>query len=75
MSAVTDIKNNVKNHHLVVVIIAENWSPEELVTIDETIDIVFHFNMNPNKFVGFDEESQQKLNKYMESLFEKRGRK
>ncbi len=75
MSAITDIKNNMKNHHLVVVIIAENWSPEELVTIDETIDIIFHFNMNPNKFVGFDEKSQQKLNKFMESLFKKRNRK
>jgi hypothetical protein len=32
-------------------------------------DIVFHFNMNPNKFVGFDDETQQKLNKYIESLF------
>jgi len=72
MSAITDIKNDVKNHHLVVVIIAENWSPEELVTIDETIDIIFHFNMNPNKFIGFDDKSQQKLNKYIESLFEKK---
>jgi hypothetical protein len=71
MSAITDIKNDVKNHHLVVVIIAENWSPEELATIDNTIDIIFHFNINPNKFVGFDEEAQQKLNKYIETLFRK----
>jgi len=75
MSAITDIKNDVKNHHLIVVIIAENWSPTELVTIDESIDIIFHFNMNPNQFVGFDEETQQKLNKYIESLFKKKDRK
>ena len=73
MSAITDIKNDVKNPHLVVVIIAENWSPEELITIDGTIDIIFHFNMNPNKFIGFDEDAQQKLNKYIESIFNKRG--
>jgi hypothetical protein len=71
MSAITDIKNDAQNPHIVVVIIAENWSPEELITIDKTIDIIFHFNMNPNKFIGFDEESQRKLNKYIESLFNK----
>jgi hypothetical protein len=75
MSAITDIKNDVKNPHLVVVIIAENWSPEELVAIDKTIDIIFHFNINPNKFVGFDEEAQQKLNKYIETLFKKETEK
>jgi hypothetical protein len=75
MSAITDIKNDVKNHHLVVVIIAENWSPEELAAIDNTIDIIFHFNINPNKFVGFDEEAQQKLNKYIETLFKKEAGK
>jgi hypothetical protein len=69
MSAIADIRQEMQNPHLVVVIIAENWSPEELNTIDKTIDIVFHFNMNPNKFAGFDDETQQKLNKYIESLF------
>jgi hypothetical protein len=75
MSAITDIKNDIQNPHIVVVIIAENWSPEELITIDKTIDIIFHFNMNPNKFIGFDEESQRKLNKYIESLFSKEAEK
>jgi hypothetical protein len=69
MSAIADIRKKMQNPHLVVVIIAENWSPEELNTIDKTIDAVFHFNMNPNKFAGFDDETQQKLNKYIESLF------
>jgi hypothetical protein len=31
--------------------------------------------MNPNKFVGFDEDSQQKLNKYIEALFKKEAQK
>jgi hypothetical protein len=69
MSAMADIRQEMQNPHLVVVIIAENWSPEELNTIDKTIDVVFHFNMNPNKFIGFDDGTQQKLNKYIESLF------
>ncbi|MDR2842006.1 MAG: hypothetical protein LBV52_02270 [Spirochaetaceae bacterium] len=69
MSAITEVKINIQTPHLVVVIIAENWSSEELVTIDNTIDIIFHFNMSPNKFSGFDDESQQRLNKYIESLF------
>ena len=69
LSAISDIKKDVQNPHLVVVIIAENWSPEELLTIDKSIDIIFHFNMNPNKFFGFDDDSQQKLNKYIETLF------
>jgi hypothetical protein len=69
ISAITEIKKEIVNPHLVVVIIAENWAPEELAIIDSSIDIIFHFNMNPNQFMGFDDEAQQKLNKYIESLF------
>jgi hypothetical protein len=46
-------------------IIAENWSLEELKSIDGVVESIFYFNMNPNKFVGFDDGSQQKLNKYI----------
>jgi hypothetical protein len=69
ISAITEIKKEMAVPHLIVVIIAENWSPEELAIIDSSIDIIFHFNMNPNQFTGFDDEAQQKLNKYIESLF------
>lgn len=70
-SAITDIKKEMKNHHILAVIIAENWSPSEITTIDDAIDLIFHFNMSPNKFLGFDEESQIVLNKYIEKLFSK----
>jgi len=30
--------------------------------------MIIHFNMNPNRFTGFDEEAQVKLNKYIVSL-------
>jgi len=69
MSALTNIKNEIQNPHILVVIIAENWSPEELITIDKTIEVIFHFNMNPNKFIGFDDEAQRKLNKHIATLF------
>jgi len=71
ISAITDIKKEVENSHIIVVIIAENWSPEELNTIDVIAEFIFHFNMNPNKFTGFDDESQQKLNKYIDRLLKK----
>lgn len=66
ISDITSMKNAVK---FAVVIIADNWAPSELQSIQDKIDIVFYFNMNPNKFFGFDEESQISLNKYLETLF------
>lgn len=69
ISAITDIKAEQKNDHIVVVIIAENWSPREIETIDNSIDVIFHFNSSPNAFEGFDENSQVKLNQYIEKIF------
>jgi len=73
ITAITDIKREVENPHIIVVIIAENWSPTELTTINDAIDLIFHFNMSPNKFLGFDDESQVHLNKFIESLFKPKG--
>ena len=75
ITAITDIKREIDNPHIIVVIIAENWSPTELSTIDDAIDLIFHFNMSPNKFVGFDDQSQVKLNRYIELLFKSKGSK
>ena len=69
ISAISDIKSEKKQDHIVVVIVAKNWSPLEIRAIDKSIDIVFHFNMSPNKFGGFDEDSQVKLNQYIEQIF------
>ncbi len=71
ISAITDIKKEFENSHIIAVIIAENWSLEELKIIDGIVEYIFYFNMNPNKFIGFDDESQQKLNKYIDKLFKK----
>lgn len=69
ISAITDIKAEKKNDHIVVVIVAENWSPQEIETIDNAIDLIFHFNMSPNEFEGFDESAQIKLNQYIKKIF------
>jgi hypothetical protein len=60
ISTITEIKKEMATPHLIVVITAENWAPEELTTIDASIDVRFHFNMNPNQFTGFDDKAQQK---------------
>ena len=31
---------------------------------------VFHFDMNPNKFMGFDEGTQVELNKYIQEILD-----
>jgi hypothetical protein len=69
INAISGIKTEIATtYHIVVIIVAENWSLTELATIEDTIDVVFHFNMSPNKFLGFDEESQYKFNRYIESI-------
>jgi len=69
ISAISNIKAEKKNDHIVVVIVAENWSPLEIETITNSIDLVFHFNMSPNRFVGFEESAQIKLNQYIDKIF------
>jgi hypothetical protein len=69
MSAVRDLKDDLNNYRISTVIIAQNWSASEIGHITNQIDLIFHFNMSPNQFNGFDEESQIKLNKYIEKIF------
>lgn len=68
IAAINDLKATSGRHHIVAVIIAENWSASELQTIGAQIDLVFHFNMSPNKFMGFDEDAQIRFNKYIASI-------
>lgn len=69
ISAITDIKTGLENFHIAVIIVAENWSVAEMQVIDDAIDLIFHFDMSPNKFVGFDDSSQIKFNRYVEQIF------
>jgi hypothetical protein len=68
ITAISDLKQGSNNYHIAVIIVAENWSASEIVSMNNQIDIIFYFNMNPNKFVGFDQESQVKFNKYLEKI-------
>ncbi len=68
IAAIRELKENSDKYHTIAVIIAQNWSAIELGNIDDQIDLIFHFNMNPNKFSGFDEKSQIRLNKYIEDM-------
>lgn len=67
-TAITDLKAAAVKCHIVAVIIAQNWSPRELENIANQIDQVFHFSMSPNSFVGFDDDSQYRFNRYVESV-------
>jgi hypothetical protein len=68
ITAISNLNRDAANSHVIAIIIAENWSAIELETIGAQIDLVFHFNMNPNRFVGFDEDAQIKLNRYVASV-------
>lgn len=68
ITALREIKQEPNKYHIVVIIVAENWSASEIKSISNQIDMIFHYNMNPNQFTGFDEESQVKFNKYLESI-------
>lgn len=68
VAAIGDLNRDANNYHVVAVIIAENWSASEIKAIGAQIDLVFHFNMSPNRFIGFDEDAQIKLNRYVASI-------
>ena len=70
ITAIRNIKANEPSAKFIVVIIAENWDETELNTISLDIDIIFHFDMNPNEFQSFDESSQRLLNKYIKELLD-----
>lgn len=66
--AIRDIKEMLQPCYIIVVIIAENWSVLEVQNIENQIDLIFHFNISPNKFGGFDESSQIQLNRFVERI-------
>lgn len=70
MQAISNLENDINYYHIVAVIIAQNWSSTEIVNINNDIDYVFHFKMNLNRFIGFDEDSQIKLNQYIGNILQ-----
>ena len=68
ITAISGLDVGVDNFHIIGVIIAENWSASELKVIGSHLDMVFHFNMSPNQFTGFDEEAQIRLNRFVSTI-------
>ncbi|MDB9310584.1 hypothetical protein PN471_18540 [Aphanizomenon sp. CS-733/32] len=68
MAAVKELKEDESKYYIVAVIVALNWSISELENINNQIDKVYHFNVNPNKFIGFDDASQIDLNRYIQGI-------
>ena len=67
ITAINYLNRDANDYHVVAVIIAENWSTSEIDIIGTHIDLIFHFNMSPNRFIGFDEAAQIKFNRYVAS--------
>lgn len=65
LMAIQTLKQHVSGCKIIVIIVAENWSVSEIENLDNLVDLIFHFNMNPYIFEGFDDESQIKLNKFV----------
>jgi hypothetical protein len=70
MAAIGELKNDPQSYHMIVVIVALNWSISELGNMENKIDKLFYFNMNPNQFLGFDDRSQIELNKYIQGILD-----
>ncbi|MBS9393557.1 MAG: hypothetical protein HEQ30_10530 [Dolichospermum sp. OL01] len=68
IAAVIKLKEDDSKYYIVAVIVALNWSISELENINNQIDKVYHFNVNPNKFIGFDDASQIDLNRYIQGI-------
>jgi hypothetical protein len=68
ITAISDLKKEVRSCHIVAVIIAANWSASEIATIGNQIDKIFHFDFSPNRFTGFDENAQIEFNRYITSI-------
>jgi hypothetical protein len=65
-----DILANHPDAVIAFVIIAQNWSSEELKQLERTYEHVFYFDKNPNTFIGFDDASQVEMNKLVERILD-----
>ncbi|MDJ1172723.1 hypothetical protein [Roseofilum capinflatum] len=70
IAAIGELKDDPQIYHIIVVIVALNWSISELGNMENKIDKLFYFNMNPNQFLGFDDPSQISLNKYIQGILD-----
>lgn len=67
-SAMRTVKFANANDFLIAVIVAQNWSEREAISIQQLVDHVVIFKLSPNEFTEFDSEEQIRLNSFMASL-------
>jgi hypothetical protein len=70
VTAVTETRKIVPDSVICLVIVAKNWSLREIEGIKYLINNVFYFDANPNSFEGFDDDSQIKLNLFIQELLD-----
>lgn len=70
VTAVSETRQVVSNSVICLVIVARNWSPREVESIEGLIHYVFYFDENPNTFAGFDDDTQIKLNLFIQELLD-----
>lgn len=64
-TAISNIKSADSGSYVIAVIIAENWDAKELNNLNDKVNLIFHFDMNPNQFQLFDSEAQIVLNEFI----------
>lgn len=70
VTAVAETRDIVSDAVISLVIVAKNWSPREVESIDGLINRVFYFDENPNSFDGFDDDTQVKLNLFIQEVLD-----
>lgn len=70
VTAIAETRERVSTSVICLVIVAKNWSPREIESIEGLIDYVFYFDENPNAFTGFDDATQIKLNLFIQELLD-----
>lgn len=70
VTAVSETRDIVSDAIISLVIVAKNWSPREVEGIDVLLNRVFYFDENPNSFDGFDDDTQIKLNLFIQEVLD-----
>lgn len=69
LSAMNMVKLN-QTDYLMVVIVAKNWSKRETATLEGLLDYLVVIDQLPSEFVGFDNNEQVRLNRFIASVFD-----
>lgn len=70
VTAVTETKIEVPDALICLVIVAQHWSDREIAGLGGKLDLVVHFNENPNAFVGFGPTEQRQLDIFVRDILD-----